>query len=80
MNAVTQSIRSTILHARSKDATDLSNGQYNTYFRVNIVNPIMCNIDEELHISVMSCEIPYSFYNLSSELFNNTFVKNMTFK
>ena len=76
MNAVTQSIRSTILHARSKDATDLSNGQYNTYFRVNIVNPIMCNIDEELHISVMSCEIPYSFYNVSSELFNNTLIYN----
>lgn len=76
MNAVTQSIRSTILHVRSKDATDLSNGQYNTYFRVNIVTPIMCNINEELHISVMSCEIPYSFYNISSELFNNTFIYN----
>jgi len=76
MNAVTQSIRSTIIHCRSKDATDLSNGTYNTYFRVNITNPISCAIDEELHISIMSCEIPYSFYNISAELLNNTLVYN----
>jgi len=76
MNAIALPIRSTILHCRSKDATDLTNGQYNTYFRVNVINPIMCNLDEELHISVMSCEIPYSFYNISSELLNNKLVYN----
>ena len=76
MNAVTQSIRSTICHIRSKDATDLTDGTYNTNFRVNIVNPIYCNLGEELHISLMSCEIPYSFYNISSELFNNTLIYN----
>ena len=69
-----QSIRSTILHIRSKDANDLTNGVYNTYFTVNVSNPIICNPDEELHISVMSCEIPYSFYNISSELNNNILV------
>lgn len=76
MNAITQSIRSMVIHIRSKDATDLSNGQYNTHFRVNIINPIICDTSEELHISVMSCEIPYSFYNISAELFNNTLVYN----
>jgi hypothetical protein len=72
MNTALQSIRSTIIHIRSKDASDLTNGIYNTNFRVNIINPIICSLDEEVHISVMSCEIPYSFYNVSSELANNT--------
>ena len=78
MNAITQSIRSTILHCRSKDATDLTDGTYNTSFRVNITSPIYCSIDEELHISIMAVEIPYSFYNISSELFNNTLIYNGT--
>lgn len=69
-----KSIRSTIIHIRSKDATDLTDGVYNTNFRVNVANPIICNPSEILHISVMSCEIPYSFYNISSELNNNTLV------
>jgi hypothetical protein len=76
MNAVTQSVRSTILHCRSKDATDLTGGLYNTNFRVSVINPILCSLEEELHISIMSCEIPYSFYNISAELFNNTLVYN----
>ena len=52
----------------------VSNGEYNTHFRVNITNPILCSLEEELHISVMSVEIPYSFYNISSNLLNNTLV------
>jgi len=72
MNPLVQSKRSTIIHIRSKDAQDLSNGQYNTNFRVTVMNPIFCLPEEELHISVMSCELPYSWYNISSELFNDT--------
>jgi hypothetical protein len=30
--------------------------------------------DQEAHISIMSVEIPYSFYNISSDLNNNTIV------
>ena len=30
--------------------------------------------NEEAHISIMSVEIPYSFYNISNELSNNTLI------
>jgi len=63
---------STILHIRSKDATQVLDG-FNTDFNLNLKNPIIVGNDEELHISLMSCEIPYSFYNISSDLQNNTF-------
>ncbi len=61
---------STILHVRSKDATQVLDG-YNTDFKLNLKSPIIVNGDEELHISLMSAEIPYSFYNVSSDLDNN---------
>lgn len=73
-----QPLRSTIIHIRSKDADDLTNGVYNTNFRVNIMNPVLCELSEQIHISVMSCEIPYSFYNISAELKNNTLVYDNT--
>ena len=73
-----QPLRSTIIHIRSKDADDLTNGEYNTHFRVNIMNPVICKLSEQIHISVMSCEIPYSFYNISAELKNNTLVYDNT--
>jgi len=62
---------STVLHIRSKDATQVLDG-FNTDFNLNLKNPIIVANDEELHISLMSCEIPYSFYNISSDLNNNT--------
>ena len=74
MNPLIQSIRSTIIHIRSKDATDLTGGTYNTFFRVEVTNPVVCLAEEELHISVMSCEIPYSFYNISADLSNDTLI------
>ena len=40
--------------------------------RATVEEGIVAN-NEELHISLMSCEIPYSFYNISSDLKNNTF-------
>ena len=69
-NLLLQPINSTILHIRSKDATQLVSG-FNTDFNVNLVNPININQNEEVHISMMSAEVPYSFYNLSSDLNNN---------
>jgi len=64
---------STILHVRSKDATQVLDG-FNTDFKLNLKSPILVKGDEELHISLMSAEIPYSFYNISSDLNNNTFI------
>ena len=69
-NLLLQPINSTILHIRSKDATQLVSG-FNTDFNVNLVNPININQNQEIHISMMSAEVPYSFYNLSSDLNNN---------
>ena len=76
----TKPLRSTIIHIRSKDATDLSNGIYNTHFAVEILDPILSMKDEEIHIQTMSVEIPYSFYNISTELQNNilTYDTNQT--
>lgn len=70
-------LRTTILHIRSKDAIQLTNG-YNTNFRVNLSDPVYCNKGEEIRISVMSCEIPASYYNISSLLSNNSLKYNST--
>ena len=72
-NLLLQPIRSTVLHIRSKDASQLISG-FNTDFSVNLINPINVGKNEEVHISMMSAEIPYSFYNLSSDL-NNIILK-----
>ena len=77
MNSIIQAKRSVILHCRSKDANQLTDG-YNTNFNINLVNPILLTENEEVHISVMSAEIPYSFYNVSAELDNNKLVYNDT--
>ena len=76
-NNIIQPISSTILHVRSKDATQLTNG-YNTNFDINLINPISIKENQEIHISVSSAEIPYSFYNVSSELKNNTLIYDDT--
>ena len=74
---IIQPKRSTILHIRSKDATQLTTG-YNTNFDINLTNAIIINENEEIHISIMSAEIPYSFYNVSTELENNKLVYDDT--
>lgn len=73
MNELIQPIRSTVLHIRSKDATQLQDG-FNTNFSVDLQDPIKTNIFEEIHIQMMSAEIPFSFYNISDNL-NNTILK-----
>ena len=72
-NNIVQPISSTVLHIRSKDANQNRVG-YNTDFNVNLINPITIRNNEDAHISIMSVEIPYSFYNISNELSNNTIV------
>ena len=60
--------RTTILHVRSKDAqvNDL-----NTNINMILKNPVLTNNQEVCIIQVVSAEIPYSFYNISSNLDNN---------
>ena len=69
MNASILPKRSTILHVRSKDA-DL-NGPLNTDINILLKAPIITSPTEVCVISVVSAEIHYSFYNISSNLGNN---------
>ena len=73
MNNIVQPVSSTVLHIRSKDANQNTSG-FNTNFGVNLINPINIMRDQEAHISIMSVELPYSFYNISGNLQNNTLV------
>jgi len=70
-----QPISSTVLHIRSKDAQQLQTG-FNTNFQVQLTQAIVCQPDEEVHIQLMSAEVPYSFYNISDSLENNKLVIN----
>ena len=73
MNTVIKPTRTTILHIRSKDATQISSG-LNSNFSVNLVSAIECGEDEEIHAQLISAEIPNSMYNISSAVNNNTIV------
>ena len=53
MNNIIQAKRSTILHIRSKDAVQKTDG-FNTNFDVFLTNAIIANDNEEIHISIMS--------------------------
>jgi len=61
-----------ILHIRSKDL--VQDDVLNTIFTVNLTQPITATKDEEIHVSLISCEIPHSFYCISTDLKNNTIV------
>lgn len=61
------------LHIRSKDAVQNVNG-YNTDFSVQLQSAITAKPNEEIHVSMSSLEIPYSFYNISSDLENNIMI------
>jgi hypothetical protein len=75
MTSLIQPISSTVLHIRSKDAQQLTDG-YNTNFQVQLTQAIICQPDQETHLNIMSAEIPYSFYNISDSLENNELVIN----
>lgn len=74
MNVI-QPIKSIVLHIRSKDAEQITNG-FNTHFRVSLKDPIHIEPTEEVHVFMSSAEIPYSFYPISQELSNNTLYYN----
>ena len=76
-NNIVQPISSVVLHIRSKDANQNVSG-FNTDFNVNLINPISIRNDEEVHISIMSVEVPYSFYNISNNLNNTKLVYDNT--
>jgi len=75
MSNLIQPLSSTVLHIRSKDAQQLTDG-YNTNFQVQLSQAIICQPDEECHIQLMSAEIAYSFYNISDSLENNELLIN----
>jgi hypothetical protein len=72
-----QSKRRTIFHIRSKDALQLTDG-YNSNFKVFLKEEVEVKPQEECHVSVMSVELPYSFYNISSDVENNILYYNST--
>jgi hypothetical protein len=79
MNTVIKPIRTTILHIRSKDAKQI--GDLNSNFSVDLVSAIESGENEEIHAQLISAEIPYSCYNISSAVNNNTIIydTNQTF-
>ncbi len=75
MISTRQPIRTTILHVRSKDALQLDQ-TLNTNFSIQLSDHIMAQADEEIHAQMISAEIPYSCYNISPSVNNNTIVFN----
>ncbi len=65
--------RTTIVHIRSKDATQ-NTTDLNTSFNINLVSPVNCGQEEEIHAQVISAEIPNSAYNVSSQVENNKII------
>ena len=73
MENIVQPLRQFVLHIRSKDVA--REGDLNSHLFIDLAEPININpINEEIHQQVLSCEIPYSFYNISSSLKNDTIV------
>jgi len=74
-NQIVQPLRQFIVHIRSKDAE--REGQLNSHLFIDLEEPIKINsINEEIHQIVLSGEIPYSFYNISDNVKNNTIIYN----
>ena len=73
MQGILKPKRTTIVHIRSKDANQV-NPELNTEFRINLVSPVECAQDEEIHAQVISAEIPNSAYNVSAQVENNTII------
>lgn len=72
-NSNIQPIRTTLVHIRSKDCIPL-NGDKNSKFRFQLNEDIAVSENEEAHILVTSAELPYSFYNVSASVNNDTLV------
>lgn len=70
-----QPIRTTILHVRSKDASQID-PSLNTNFSIQLSSAVVAAADEEIHAQMISAEIPYSCYNISPSVKNDTIVYN----
>jgi len=70
---IIQAISSNIIHVRSKET---KYNDLNTNFTVQLKSAIDIKENQEAHITLISAEIPYSFYNISSDLENNTLIYN----
>ena len=77
MNSILKPKRITIVHIRSKDANQ-KNANLNTEFSINLVSPVECGQQEEIHAQVISAEIPNSAYNVSTQVENNTIIYDDT--
>ena len=66
-----------IIHIRSKDTDQLSPG-LNTHFNVNLKQPIECGLYNKALVSIISAEIPYSFYCVSHLVQNDKFYYDNT--
>lgn len=60
----TDSTPSKIIYIRSQDASNYIDSELTTGFIIFLNDPIRCNEDEMMLISLNSAEIPYSFYNI----------------
>jgi len=70
MDQIIQPLRQYVIHIRSKDAQ--REGELNSHLFVDLAQPIKINPnDEEIHQIILSSEIPYSWYNVSSDILNN---------
>lgn len=70
-----QPLRQFVLHIRSKDAE--REGDLNSHIFVDLLEPITIDAaTEEIHQIVLSGEIPYSFYNISPSVQNDTITYN----
>ena len=72
---IIQALQSNIIHIRSKE-TNYNN--LNSDFNVTLKNAIEISENQEAHINIISAEIPYSFYNISSDLENNVLIFDNT--
>ena len=72
---IIQALSSNIIHIRSKE-TNYNN--LNSDFNITLKNAIEISENQEAHINIISAEIPYSFYNISSDLENNVLIFDNT--
>lgn len=63
-------IASHMIHVRSKDCLDISNG-YNSHLKVALSTAVARPIGTEFRISLSSAEIPHSWYMISETLLTN---------
>jgi len=75
MDNILQPLKQYVVHIRSKDAE--RQGLLNSHLFINLQEPIRINPKtEQIHQIVLSGEIPYSMYNISSNVKNDTIIYN----